>query len=154
MRDIGISYITPIDFATDTLGKAVDFIYSNAVLEHVPKTDVVTVLSNLACDLKSEGIMLHNIHLEDHKDSIKEPFAFLSETESRYNSEIQSWRGNRIRQSEWVEIFEAIPNMEFKIIYTFIREDANIPDKIDASIKYKNEDDLRTSNIGVLGIKK
>ena len=52
--------------------------------------------------------MVHNIHLEDHRDIDGAPFAFLAAdtdwTEADYDS-----RGNRLRASDWVRIVAAIP---------------------------------------------
>ncbi len=83
-----------------------DFIFSNAVLEHVPTSDVIPLLKNLEKDLTPNGVMIHCIHLEDHKDTETAPFDFFSAPEKTFGPEMQGIMGNRIRASEWMKIFK------------------------------------------------
>jgi len=78
LRDLGIEYRAPIDLAQEKLNFPVDFIYSNSVLEHVPCEDIPFLLKNISSDLNPGGMMVHCIHLEDHKDILNAPFDFFS----------------------------------------------------------------------------
>jgi hypothetical protein len=150
LQRLGINYLAPIDFAKEKLDTQVDFLYSNAVLEHVPVDDVALMLPNLAEILKRGGCMVHCIHTEDHKNIYNTPFEFLSIPSENYPTSIQSSRGNRLRKSAWMKIFNGLENTNTKIIYDWVRKDKDLPERIDSSIDYCDENDLRTSHIGVL----
>lgn len=149
LRKLGIEYQSPIDFAVEKVNTPVDFIYSNAVLEHVPYDDVPALLNNLLKSLNQGGTMIHCIHLEDHVDINRRPFDFLSIPKSQYTREIQSERGNRIRCSEWKKYFGDLKGASSDFIYSYQRLDKDLPKTIDPSISYYDEYDLRTSHIGV-----
>jgi cyclopropane fatty-acyl-phospholipid synthase-like methyltransferase len=149
LKELGIEYLAPVDFASQEMNLSVDFIYSNSVLEHVPKEDINMLLHNLKEILNQNGVMIHSIHLEDHKDFKMKPFDFLSIGEIQYTRKLQSERGNRIRFSEWKRIFSGLEGVNTNYIYSYSRLDRAIPDSIDPSIEYDDEHDLRTSHIGV-----
>lgn len=149
LKEIGIYYQSPVDFATERLNIPVDFIYSFSVLEHVPNNDVSVLLHNLADNLNHGGTMIHCIHLEDHKDFEQHPFDFLKIPENQYSREVQSSRGNRIRQSEWKRIFDGLKGTKTDLIYVYSRLDKAIPESIDHSLLYCDKNDLIVSHIGV-----
>ena len=96
--------------------------------------------------------MIHHIHLEDHKNINNNPFAFLSLEEKVYSRELQNAQGNRIRSSQWQSIFSQT-GLGFEVFYEWSRLDKELPEIIDSSISYENENDLRTSHIGIYGEK-
>ncbi len=149
LEDLGIKYIAPIDFKESRLYQTVDFIYSNSVFEHIPVSDVELVLENLICDLSSGGVMINCIHLEDHNDFNAHPFAFYSIQGQHYSRVLESLRGNRIRKSNWERIFSNLANTENSLIYEWSRHDIPLPNSIDKSVLYKDQEDLRISHIGV-----
>ena len=100
------------------------------------------------------GRMFYLIHLEDHKDSNNQPFAFLSEPENLYSKEIQSTRGNRIRRSQWEQIFADIDELNYQFVFEWSRKSKKLPVHIDSSIQYIDEDDLKVTHIGLFGSKK
>jgi len=154
LRKIGIEYIAPKDLAKAPLGIPFDLVYSLSVLEHVPINDVHPLLNNLAENLRTGGVMIHAIHLEDHKSILDDPFVFLSEPEDMFSIDVQTQRGNRIRRSQWHDIFNNVRNIDFRFIYEWSRFDKQLPKTIDCSVSHKGEDDLRISHIGIFGIKK
>lgn len=154
LKRIGVEYIAPKDFAKTPLGIPFDFVYSFSVLEHVPVEDVPSLLRNLAKDLREGGIMLHAIHLEDHKSTSNSPFAFLSETQDSFPRSVQAERGNRMRRSQWLDLLYNVKDLDFRFIYEWSRLDKKLPEAIDPSISCKGEDDMRISHIGLLGTKK
>ena len=150
LRELGIEYASPIDLAAEKIDVAPDFIFSNSVLEHVPVDDTENLLQNLASLLQENGVMIHCIHLEDHINIRKSPFEFYTLPEEAYGRTLQTKRGNRIRSQEWVKTFGKLPGCRSKLIYSFSREDKELPADIDTSIKFSGTPDLRTSHIGVL----
>lgn len=149
LEKIGIEYRSPIDLSKESIGESVDFIYSNSVLEHVPKGAVRSLLANLNEHLNAGGTMLHAIHLEDHKSIKHHPFEFLKEVKD-YSIQHETDRGNRIRSSEWLDIFQQLPNSEYQTIYSHSRVDTPLPETIDPTIAHTGEQDLRISHLGIL----
>jgi len=148
LHDLGIEYVSPIDFSRQTLPERVDFIYSISVLEHVPCPDVVPMLRNLVSMLSDGGTMIHCFHLEDHKDLAKHPFDFLSIPAEQFPPAAQSERGNRLRHSVWSETFDDLPSSTTSFLYSWSRDDKPLPTVIDSSIKHVDEADLRVSHLG------
>jgi hypothetical protein len=98
--------------------------------------------------------MLHCIHLEDHNDSNNNPFEFYEIDEENYSIAMQSERGNRIRKSQWVEIFSNIKNIEYQILYEWSRSEKNFSSKISPSIIFTDNKDIKVSHLGVFAQKK
>lgn len=153
LKELGIEYKAPIDFAAESLGTPVDFVYSHSVLEHVPREDIPRLLENLAADLKPGGTMIHSIHLEDHGDIDGAPFDFLSEPQEHFSRSVQNERGNRVRRSEWLQFFNATSDLTADFLWTWRRRDKALPPTIDNSIVHESEEDLRASHIGVVAQK-
>ena len=152
LQDLGIEYIAPIDLSQKLPGKEkIDFIFSKSVLEHVPIDDVIPLLENLVSSLSEDGFMFHLIHLVDHKNSDEKPFDFFLYQQEAYSRELQSRWGNRIRRSQWKNIFANLKHLDFKFVFEWSCKDKELPEKIDSSIQYIDEEDLRISHIGVVG---
>ena len=148
LSELGISYVSPLDLANDSLTSEVDFIFSNSVLEHVPVQDSEKLLWNLNDCLNPAGSMIHCIHLEDHKDSRTAPFDFLKIPRSEYTKIHQGERGNRIRVGQWTKMFESLENSSTSTIYSHSRVDLALPRTIDSSICYESQNELRVSHVG------
>lgn len=152
LQDLGIEYIAPIDLSQQLPGQEkIDFIFSKSVLEHVPVDDIVPLLENLVSSLSEDGFMFHLIHLVDHKNSDEKPFDFFVYQQEAYSRELQSRWGNRIRRSQWKNIFANLKHLDFKFVFEWSCRDRELPEKIDSSIQYTDEEDLRISHIGVVG---
>jgi hypothetical protein len=152
LQDLGIEYIAPIDLAEKVpIKEKIDFIFSKSVLEHVPIDDVVPLLQNLVSSLSEDGFMFHLIDLLDHRDAKERPFEFFIYQQEAYSRELQSRWGNRIRRSQWKQIFSNLKHLDSKFVFEWSRKDAELPEKIDSSIQYTDEEDLRISHIGILG---
>lgn len=124
LQELGIEYRAPINLVDLPVPGTFDFIFSNSVLEHVPRLDVAPLLNNLALSLRSGGTMIHHIHLEDHLDIQGAPFAFLAEPGNQYTRANQSSRGNRIRSSAWMAHFSELPDVTSEYIYQWSRINA------------------------------
>ena len=153
LQKIGISYLAPLDLEKNSLPHNYDFIYSFDVLEHVPKTSLVAILTKLSNSLNSGGCMVHSVHTEDHRDSKNDPFAFLSEPEGSYSASNQMMRGNRLRRDEWRSILDQVPGIMFTFLYEWYRSEKPIPEWIDPSVRSTNDRDLRIAYLGVIGKK-
>lgn len=150
LQDFGIEYIAPIDLSRKLpTEEKLDFIFSKSVLEHVPIEDIVPLLENLVSGLSDDGFMFHLIHLEDHKDLENRPFDFLTYSQEAYTRDLQTRWGNRIRLSQWQEIFSHIKILDFKFIFVWSRHDKALPTEINQCVQYIDEEDLRASHIGV-----
>lgn len=143
---LGVEYVAPLDLARGRLGRPVDLVYSNSVLEHVPAEDVPALLENLAADLAPGGVMLHAIHLEDHRDPARAPFAFLAE--ERFDA--AGARGNRLRASAWRRRFAALPGLSTRDLYAWRRDASLLPARIAPEVEHEGVDDLRTSHVALL----
>ena len=148
LRALGIEYRAPLDLARAGLGEPVDVVFSWSVLEHVPAVDVGPLLANLARDLRPGGAMLHAIHLEDHRDSARAPFAFLAPDPS-FGPRQQSERGNRIRRSGWEARCARLEGLRTEVLYAWQRDASFLPSPIDPGIEHTGTDDLRTSHLGL-----
>jgi cyclopropane fatty-acyl-phospholipid synthase-like methyltransferase len=153
LNELGIEYVSPVDISAKPLGIVVDFIYSLSVLEHVPRARIHSLLSNLISDLKPGGSMLHCVHLEDHQD-FEAPFDFLAIPAEEYPLKAEMYRGNRVRGTEWTRIFDSLPDAQSRMLYSYVRNGPPLPRRIDPSVLHKDEDDLRTTHIGVLTCKR
>ncbi|MCA8922925.1 MAG: hypothetical protein KDD82_14010, partial [Planctomycetes bacterium] len=148
LRALGIEYRAPLDLAREGLGEPVDVVFSWSVLEHVPAVDVDPLLQNLARDLRPGGVMLHAIHLEDHRDSARAPFAFLAPDPS-FGPRAQSERGNRIRRSGWEARCAELEGLSTEVLYAWQRDAALLPAAIDPEVAHTGPEDLRTSHLGL-----
>lgn len=153
LHGINVDYIAPLDLAHGVFDTPVDFIYSASVLEHVPVSDVPSLLSNLGHSLAPGGVMIHVIHLEDHLDIEGDPFRFLGAPAAQFTDQVQASRGNRLRASRWEAAMLLIPGMEWRTLYAWHRRDRPLPRVIDPSIESDGPDDLVTSHIAVIGVK-
>ena len=149
LKQLGIEYQSPIDFSVEKISTPVDFIYSGSVLEHVPIDDIAGLLNNLVECLNPGGVMIHCIHLEDHHDIVGDPFRFLDIPESQFTRTLQSNRGNRIRCSRWEKYFSDLKGTSTDLIFRYSRLEKPLPELIESSISYIDEEDLRVSHIGV-----
>ena len=132
--------------ASPLAGESFDLISSLSVLEHVPPAVAPALLTNLLAMLRPGGTMVHNIHLEDHRDIDGASFAFLAAdtdwTEADYDS-----RGNRLRASDWVRIVAAIPGAAAARVEPLFKAGALLPADIDLAFRSYDPADLRTSRI-------
>jgi SAM-dependent methyltransferase len=154
LDQLGIRYVAPSDLVNEPPAGPFECIYSFDVLEHVPRKDLTTVLANLGQSLAPGGCMVHEIHTEDHRDSKREPFAFLSEPQGSYPETSEMLRGNRMRKNAWRSVLEDIPGMNFTFLYEWYRDDGKVPDRIDPSIFATDDRDLRIAYLGVMGMKR
>ncbi|MCC5655209.1 hypothetical protein LC609_36770 [Nostoc sp. XA013] len=144
LQELGIEYIAPIDLSQIMpTSEKIDFIFSKSVLEHVPVDDVVPLLKNLISSLSEDRFMFHLIHLLDHNNLNEKPFDFFVYQQEAYSMELQSRWGNRIRRSQWAQIFSNLKDVDSKFLFEWSCKDRELPEKIDPSIQYIDEEDVR-----------
>ena len=84
----------------------VDFCFSHAVLEHLPKNDFLPILGEVRRIQKPGGISSHTIDLKDHLSGSLNNLRF---TEKRWEGPLFSRSGfytNRIRLPQMIELFQ------------------------------------------------
>lgn len=145
LAPLGITYVAPFDVTRDPPpGRGFDAILSCSVLEHVPAASAPAILGGLAELLKPGGVMIHAIHLEDHRDFAREPFAFLAAGTDWTEAEADR-RGNRLRASEWLALAGRIEGVEI-VATERERRDAPLP-PLDPRFLGFDPEDLRTKGL-------
>ncbi|XOJ85151.1 hypothetical protein ABXT54_02805 [Methylophilaceae bacterium Uisw_099_01] len=147
---LGIEYFAPFDFRQYPNGDFFDFIMSYTVMEHVPPSDVSSLLTKTIQTLCEGGKFCHYIDLEDHKNPGYAPFDFL--VEDNWSDEDCFNRGNRLRLSDWKNIFDKIDSIEYTFTSVFRRNLDLLPMDI-SQMSEEELDDIRVSGFLVIGKK-
>lgn len=106
------TYKAPADARnTELPSGSFDFVYSNAVLEHVEKRDVVAIHNECYRIIKEDGWLLHNIDLSDHfshSDRRLSKINFLKFTERKWNvlTKNSFFYQNRLRASQHLSMLK------------------------------------------------
>ncbi len=87
---------------------SVDFIFSNAVLEHVKKDEFFETIKELFRILKNDGISSHEIDLKDHLGYSLNNLRFYSKVWESATFQQSGFYTNRIRYNEMLEIFKSV----------------------------------------------
>jgi hypothetical protein len=93
--------------------------------------------------------MIHNIHLEDHRDIEGAPFAFLA-ADTDWSDADHDSRGNRLRASDWVRMVESVPGAVVARVVPTIKAGTRLPEALDPAFAAYDPVDLRTSRIIVV----
>ena len=144
----GIYYKAPYDSTKTNLpDKSIDACISTNTLEHISKSDIIAILSELQRILKDEGIISAIIDYSDHyahtdnNISLLNFLKFTPEKWRRYNHNIHYQ--NRLRHYEFIDIFK---NAGFNVIKEeLIYAEKNIPSDILNSYKNFNPNWKATS---------
>lgn len=86
--------------------QSIDFCFSNAVLEHIPKQDFSRLAIELKRVLRRGGVSVHRVDLQDHLGGGLESLRF---SDARWEGKLFSRSGfytNRIRYTEMLSIFK------------------------------------------------
>jgi SAM-dependent methyltransferase len=104
-----VEYFAPADACTTSLPPdSVDLVYSNSVMEHVPKDVILDMMRESVRILRPGGLVLHNVACNDHYAFVDPAISFVNYlrfTESqwrRWNNALQFQ--NRLRASEFLEL--------------------------------------------------
>jgi SAM-dependent methyltransferase len=107
MARCGAIYLTHgIASLRELPSSSVDFIFSNAVLEHVRKHEMPEMVNEMRRCLKPQGRCSHRVDLQDHLGGALNNLRF---SERVWESEFMARSGfytNRIRYQEFLELFQ------------------------------------------------
>ena len=124
LEDYHIDYRAPADASTTTLTDcSIDFVYANAVLEHVPWESLNSILKECHRLLKPDGIIAFEVDYRDHARDGKSisPYHFLRFSHNEWKNYTHCDGGhNRKRHKDYKELFK---NTGFDIV----REDPVSP---------------------------
>jgi SAM-dependent methyltransferase len=129
---------------------SIDFCFSNAVLEHIPKGDFAELAAQLMRVLKPGGVCVHRVDLKDHLGGGLNNLRF---SEPTWEGPLLSGSGfytNRIRFGEMIEIFE---RAGFMCRLPRIVRWEQLPlsrDKLDKSFRHVPDDDLLVSDFDMV----
>ena len=114
LKEYDIEYITTgLDGMKTIPDNSIDFLWSNAVLEHVHRNNFLKLIKEFRRILSKDGICCHTVGLMDHfTDSLNNLRVPTFIWESRFFKGTGVYT-NRIRYSEMIKIFETLG---FKII--------------------------------------
>lgn len=129
---------------------SVNFCFSNAVLEHIPKAEFALMLSELRRILKPEGVCIHRVDLRDHLGGGLNNLRF---SEAKWESPLFRNSGfytNRIRFDEMMTMFE-VAGFEFHLPRVTRWERMPLPRQaFDAAFRQLPDEDLLVSGFDVV----
>ena len=129
---------------------SVDFVFSQATLEHIALRDFIKVQQEIHRIIKSSGIVSHNIDLRDHLDGGLNNLRF---SEQIWESDLMAKSGfytNRIRYSQMLNIFKQTGfNVEETIIETWDKLPIS-RSKLSPAFKKLSDEELHISVFYVL----
>lgn len=154
LRSLGLDYRAPADICDEAteLAERFDLVFTYAMLEHVKPDDLRPILSALEKCVRPGGTAIHFVGIDDHNDPARAPLAFLAENYA-WNDDMAKERGNRIRFSEWQRHFHDTGSMDWTFPYRSVRMNPPRPERLDPTIRYHDEEDLRTSEFLAVGKK-
>jgi len=86
--------------------RSIDFCFSNAVLEHIPKKDFAKLADELHRVIKVDGVCVHRVDLKDHIGGALNNLRFSDDVWEGHLFRNSGFYTNRIRFSEMLNIFE------------------------------------------------
>jgi SAM-dependent methyltransferase len=147
----GVEYLTGGLASLRSLpGASVDFIFSNAVLEHVPREEFRELLAQTRRILAPGGLCSHEVDLRDHLNDALNNLRFSAQV---WESSLMSRSGfytNRIRYREMIALFAAAG---FRVDVEEELRWATLPTprkRMSAEFRGVPEEDLRVSSFRVL----
>ena len=106
LRMLNATYLTDgIGSLNEIEDRSIDFCFSNAVLEHIPKKDFFLLSTELQRVLKCDGVCVHRVDLKDHLGGGLNNLRF---SEQLWENPLFSHSGfytNRLRLSKILKIF-------------------------------------------------
>lgn len=149
----GVTYMAPCDLLTYEFDSSFDFSFSVSTLEHIPRSIVSLFIGRMASVLAANGTALHAIDLSDHLDRALNPLAFLAINSSDYceDSDADS-RGNRIRGSEWLEIFSSA-GLTACVVRSDSATSDQLPERLARPFDRMDKQDLLRTSVLLRGVK-
>jgi SAM-dependent methyltransferase len=128
----------------------VDFIMSQAVLEHVRRREFVDVVQHLRRVLRPDGVCSHRVDLKDHLSDALNNLRF---SERVWESTFMAGSGfytNRIRYSEMLQLFR---RAAFDVEVVNVDRWARLPTprgRLSEPFRHLSDEDLRVSGFDVV----
>ncbi len=122
-----VLYLAPHDMSLAPLVPAFDFIHSVSVFEHLPPPLADGILGNLVETLAPSGTMITEIDLCDHRDPARHPLAFFAADDDYDPAADFDRRGNRLRRSQWLEMFGRHTMLDTRQIFAESLDPAYLP---------------------------
>jgi hypothetical protein len=151
LRLCSTDYLTTGLASLTALGSgSVDFSFSHAVLEHVPRAQALEYLRQLKRVTKLSGVSSHHIDLKDHLGGSLNHLRFST---ARWESDAIRGSGiytNRLRYSEWLRLFEEA-GLSWRIVNRSLFDTLPLERRHMApAFRELNDDDLRTQGFQVV----
>jgi SAM-dependent methyltransferase len=107
LRECNGEYLTEgVQSLAQLPSACIDFCFSNAVLEHIPKNDFTKLADELKRILKLDGVCVHRVDLKEHLGGGLNNLRFSEATWEAQLFRRSGFYTNRIRFSQMVSIFE------------------------------------------------
>jgi len=107
LRDCNAQYLTDgIQSLSQLQAASIDFCFSNAVLEHIPKEDFVQLADELSRILKPGGVCVHRVDFQDHLGGSLNNLRFTDRIWEGLLFRNSGFYTNRIRFGQMKMIFE------------------------------------------------
>lgn len=108
MEKMGANYSTKgLQSLREMPDQSVDFIWSQAVLEHLKLKDFLDIMRELRRILRADGVCSHRIDLKDHLGGALNHLRFSDKLWESNLFVSSGFYTNRIRYSEMLELFES-----------------------------------------------
>ncbi len=111
----GYAYVAPVDvIASPSRLPKFDILVSTSVLEHIPPSRIVAILTAIKSRENDLAKQFHRVDLRDHRDFENDPYGFL-DPERKFDAERDAdSRGNGMILSDWEELL--VDNPEWALV--------------------------------------
>jgi hypothetical protein len=141
------SYLAPFDILTNQFNDKFDLLFSVSTLEHIPRNIVGEFLEKNATVMADGAKGLHFIDLTDHYDRHGNPLGFLSLEREHFSEDSEAdARGNRIRASEWLNLFRET-GLVADIVMSNSAPSTLLPEGLASPFNGMNREDLLVTSI-------
>ncbi len=146
----GVYYSKGIHSLSDIPDSSIDFIWSNACLEHIYIENFKDLISETKRILRGNGVCSHTIDLQDHLGYSLNNLRFSPEYWESDDIKQSGFYTNRIRYKEMIRIFEQIG---FKVDIVETKRWDELPidiQKLDPYFSKNKDEDLSVATFDVL----
>ena len=141
------SYRAPFDILTCKCDEDFDFVFSVSTLEHIPRSIVSQFVEKMVSILANGALGMHYIDLKDHFDSEANPLGFLALQGADYSDDSDAdSRGNRIRGSEWLDIFSR-SGLTAEVVLSSRAPRAHLPERLACPFNGMDERELLLTSV-------
>jgi SAM-dependent methyltransferase len=129
---------------------SVDYCFSNVVLEHIPKADLVSLAEEFFRVMKPDGVCVHRVDLRDHLGGRLNNLRFANATWEGALFRKSGFYTNRIRFGEMIALFEKA-GFNCQLDHVVRWDELPTPRaKLDKAFRYLPDDDLLVSGFDLI----